>query len=120
MKDNNSYLDLATNNMTSDKAADILNKEGIVNAKGMKLKALTSSISLAFHMVKDFMAGNYDTAWRNILPLAGALAYLISPLDLVPDVIPILGLSDDAAVLVAAFHYLAEEMAKYQIWKNKE
>ena len=31
--------------------------------------------------------------------LIGALAYFISPLDLLPDLLPILGLTDDAAVL---------------------
>ena len=31
--------------------------------------------------------------------LIGALAYIISPLDLLPDLLPILGLTDDAAVL---------------------
>ncbi len=32
--------------------------------------------------------------------IIGALGYLISPLDLVPDAIPIAGLSDDLAVLI--------------------
>ena len=32
--------------------------------------------------------------------IIGALGYLISPLDVVPDAIPIVGLSDDLAVLV--------------------
>jgi uncharacterized membrane protein YkvA (DUF1232 family) len=31
--------------------------------------------------------------------LIGALAYFISPLDLLPDLLPLLGLTDDAAVL---------------------
>ena len=34
--------------------------------------------------------------------LIGALAYFISPLDLLPDLLPILGLTDDAAVLAGA------------------
>ena len=32
--------------------------------------------------------------------IIGALGYLISPLDVVPDAIPIAGLSDDLAVLI--------------------
>ena len=32
------------------------------------------------------------------------MGYFISPLDLIPDYIPILGLSDDAAVLMFAYY----------------
>ncbi|GMO32279.1 MAG: hypothetical protein Ta2B_13160 [Termitinemataceae bacterium] len=43
---------------------------------------------------------NPDIPWyRKALPLAG-LVYLVSPLDLVPDVIPGVGLLDDAAVIL--------------------
>lgn len=41
--------------------------------------------------------------------ILGALGYLISPLDLVPDAIPIAGLSDDLAVLLYVIH---------RIWGN--
>ena len=34
--------------------------------------------------------------------LIGALAYFISPLDVLPDLLPLLGLTDDAAVLAGA------------------
>ena len=34
--------------------------------------------------------------------LVGALAYFIAPFDFVPDMLPIIGLTDDAAVLAAA------------------
>jgi len=36
--------------------------------------------------------------------IIGALGYLISPIDVVPDAIPIAGLSDDLAVLVYVLH----------------
>jgi uncharacterized membrane protein YkvA (DUF1232 family) len=38
--------------------------------------------------------------------LIGALAYFISPLDLLPDLLPIMGLSDDAAVLAGALRLI--------------
>jgi uncharacterized membrane protein YkvA (DUF1232 family) len=34
--------------------------------------------------------------------LIGALAYFISPLDFLPDILPLIGLTDDAAVLAGA------------------
>jgi uncharacterized membrane protein YkvA (DUF1232 family) len=34
--------------------------------------------------------------------LIAALAYFIDPFDLIPDVLPVIGLSDDAAVIAAA------------------
>jgi uncharacterized membrane protein YkvA (DUF1232 family) len=34
--------------------------------------------------------------------IVGALAYFISPLDAIPDVLPVLGYTDDAAVLAGA------------------
>lgn len=38
---------------------------------------------------------------------AAALAYFISPIDLIPDVIPVIGYSDDMAVLAGALVMLA-------------
>lgn len=36
--------------------------------------------------------------------IVGALGYLISPIDVIPDAIPIAGLSDDLAVLIFVLH----------------
>ena len=36
--------------------------------------------------------------------MIGALSYLIFPMDLIPDFIPVVGLADDAAVVVAAVY----------------
>ena len=35
--------------------------------------------------------------------LLGALAYFIAPFDVLPDMLPIIGLTDDAAILAAVF-----------------
>lgn len=43
--------------------------------------------------------------------IIGALGYMISPLDVIPDAIPIVGLSDDVAVLVFVLR---------KVWGNVE
>lgn len=57
--------------------------------------------------------------------IIGALGYLISPLDVVPDAIPIAGLGDDLAVLIYVLHKVwgdvSEEVknkarAKLSVW----
>jgi uncharacterized membrane protein YkvA (DUF1232 family) len=42
--------------------------------------------------------------------LVGALAYFILPADAIPDVLPIIGFTDDAAVLAAAIKLVASHM----------
>ncbi|MBQ6652067.1 MAG: DUF1232 domain-containing protein [Prevotella sp.] len=43
--------------------------------------------------------------------IVGALGYLISPLDVIPDAIPIAGLGDDLAVLVYVLHKVWGEVS---------
>lgn len=52
-----------------------------------------------------------------ILCLAG-LIYLITPIDFIPDFIPIMGLFDDAVVIGYIFTQLHEELMKYSKFKG--
>lgn len=45
---------------------------------------------------------------RSRLIILGALGYFILPIDLVPDFLPVIGLGDDAAILIAALGKLYE------------
>jgi len=44
--------------------------------------------------------------------IIGALGYLISPLDVIPDAIPIAGLSDDLAVLIYVLHKVWNDVSE--------
>ena len=42
--------------------------------------------------------------------LLGALAYFVLPLDAIPDVLPVIGFTDDAAVLATAIKLVASHI----------
>lgn len=53
------------------------------------------------------------------IAIAG-LVYVISPLDIVPDAIPIVGLSDDIAVVIGVLKYLEEYVSDEHRQKAEE
>jgi uncharacterized membrane protein YkvA (DUF1232 family) len=50
-----------------------------------------------------YCAFDRETPTHVRVALIGALAYFISPFDVLPDLLPIIGFTDDAAVLAGAF-----------------
>ena len=61
-------------------------------------------VKLAYGAVRDSLSGKRsDIPWPVICWVVAALVYFISPLDLVPDFVPVAGYADDAAFLIRAF-----------------
>ena len=63
--------------------------------------------------IEDLLAAYYcasdpATPKRVKLVLAGAIAYFVLPADAVPDLLPLLGFADDAAMLAAAIAQVAD------------
>jgi len=54
-----------------------------------------------------YCAFDRGTPFKVKAALVGALAYFVLPYDLVPDMLPVLGFADDAAVLAAAIRMVA-------------
>ena len=72
------------------------------------IKEIWPKIQSLFQMVVDPKAG-----WTSKALAIGSLLYLISPFDAIPDIIPIVGLTDDAALIVSVFSALAFELSRY-------
>ena len=48
-----------------------------------------------------------------------ALAYIISPIDLIPDYILGFGQIDDVLILGLALNFLEKDLTKYREWKDR-
>jgi uncharacterized membrane protein YkvA (DUF1232 family) len=71
-------------------------------------------------MLKDYSKKSYrEVPWWTIAAATAALLYVLNPLDIIPDFIPVFGLIDDAAVVSACVFLLERDLARYRIWKRE-
>jgi len=72
-------------------------------------------------LVRDWRAGKYRQAlYGTIAAVVFGLIYVFNPLDLVPDVLPILGAVDDATVIGALLLLVERDLKKYRSWKETQ
>ena len=79
--------------------------------KGQGLKTYVDDLQLAYKMLRD---PNFQMAKETKTILIIALLYIISPIDLIPDAIPLLGLVDDVLVAGYALRHASAELERYR------
>jgi len=73
-----------------------------------KAKRVAGKLPFAEDLVAAyFCAFDYATPLQVKAALVAALAYFVLPFDVVPDILPLVGYGDDAAVLVTALRMVA-------------
>jgi uncharacterized membrane protein YkvA (DUF1232 family) len=73
-----------------------------------KLRRVASRLPFAEDLVAvHYCAFDRQTPLRVKAALLGAVAYFVLPTDAIPDVLPVIGYTDDAAVLAAAIKLFA-------------
>ena len=109
------------NNADFENAWNDKKKSIIKSSRVSFVKRFLIDIKDLFLLVKDFITGKYkDIPFWTIIAISGALIYVVNPLDLAPDVIPILGLIDDILVLFLCSLMVRKDLSKYRSWKNRQ
>ncbi|WP_440945760.1 YkvA family protein [Methanosarcina sp. T3] len=75
-------------------------------------------LELLFSMLVATFNGKYPVPKKTALVITLALLYLVSPIDISPDFLPLIGFADDIAVLAFAFSLIKEDLEKYRAWKT--
>lgn len=86
-----------------------------------KLARFSADVKLMFSMIRDYWHGNYRSVpWKTIAAVAGALLYVMNPLDLIPDFILFVGFLDDAGVVALCLKMVESDLHRYAAWKEHQ
>ena len=72
-----------------------------------------------FSMFREMYRGTYQASVLTIFALVGAILYILSPIDLVPDFLPILGWADDSAIFYFLLKRLMHELNRYTVSRSR-
>ena len=80
------------------------------------LGAVATKFELLVRMVKSDRREEFKIPTMDKVKIVGAIIYVISTIDAVPDILPIIGFGDDIGVVV----YLISEYEKFEMQMQKE
>lgn len=99
----------------------LIDQDAILAKLAGPLGGFVRDAETLFAMIRDLRDGRYrELPWASITAGVMALAYIVSPLDLLPDFLPGLGQLDDALVLAFAFAVLRQDLEDYRAWQDDQ
>src|SRR5687768_3907202 len=91
------------------------------NWKSVNAAAAKEKFFVLGRLIKAYALGQYrEVPWKTILLIVAAIVYFLNPLDLVPDLIPLTGLTDDFAVLLWVYNSVSNEVEKFLLWEQSQ
>lgn len=90
--------------------------------KAKRIPMVGNKMSQAFVML-SLLKSYYDKDYRDIpfgtiVSIMSAMIYYLSPVDILPDSIPLVGLTDDAAVIGICWKMVEGDIKDYQKWRE--
>lgn len=79
-----------------------------------------SEVPIMALLIKSYLKKEYkEVPIGTIIAILSALIYFVSPVDLIPDVIPVVGYVDDTAVIGFALLMVKSDLDDYKEWRIK-
>lgn len=78
-----------------------------------------ADVPAVISLIRSYIRKEYkDVPIGSIIAGLAAIIYVVSPIDIIPDFIPGVGMLDDAAVFVACWKMIHDDVDKYQAWRK--
>ncbi len=75
---------------------------------------LLSDVKTFFVMTKAIVKGKYKMPWKTFFWVALCTVYFLSPIDLLPDILPILGFADDGAFILFVLLLIHQDLNNFR------
>lgn len=112
-------FDFGSDNFTEDDLENLKKDRETAEKKSVSLGRQIEIFRLTWGLLQDYWSGEYRSVpWKLLASIGFTVTYLVSPLDIIPDFIPIGGFVDDAAVFALLFSAYQAELDDYKRWKN--
>lgn len=93
---------------------------GRLRNPGRALAAVREDALALIRMVREAKAGRYRRLpQKTLIAIAAGLLYLINPLDLLPDILPVVGLLDDATILAWVVSQVHRDLEHFREWEKE-
>ena len=117
-------LDKRSKKVSEDDVRRVLEKRDEIEQKfsgSGTLGRFVADIKILFSMIGDYWDGSYrEIPWTTVASAVAGLAYVLSPIDLIPDFIPVIGLVDDALVIGLVLAAIDSDLQSYVAWKKRQ
>ena len=101
------------------KVDSILSKTAKMIMKNMHIKTVVSDVKLMLEMCKYTLTPNspFKIEMKEFYTIVGALLYLVSPIDLIPDILGAIGFTDDIVVIQLALSQVSHAVTRFKQFK---
>lgn len=98
---------------------EVANKLADKESKTSKFRQLFEIALTLVRLVKNYITGDYrEVSTSTIVSGLAVLLYVLSPIDLVPDFIPVLGFLDDLSLISWFVSKFQVEMVRFREWEE--
>ena len=123
-KVNEDFISKGANSVSEEDFKRVTKKADEIKSKfekGGPLGRFVNDIKLLVSIVQDYAKGNYTSVpYLTVAAVVFALLYVLNPVDLIPDFIPVIGYVDDAAVVGMCLIMVEQDLHEYKEWKVEQ
>ncbi|MNQ74411.1 hypothetical protein D3C85_891660 [compost metagenome] len=89
--------------------------------QGWRLGKLKDDLRLLQALCLAYWRGEYRAiSPKALVAVVAGLMYFLSPIDAIPDFLPLFGMFDDIAVLAWLMKTLADELNAFRVWRSRQ